>query len=192
MGITRVSFYPFMIGIVFFLPLDLSFSCWFFFLFRQLSCVSSGYIGIHHLPGFPHFHEQSAGAWICLACIASWLTRNHLISALKFAWSGKKNMDMDEPMSLFAAFFFLDLGLFWWPLHPAGYPLAVSFAIDYFWFPFLISWSLKSIILKLRGIRDYQQAVPFFFGSILGDFVVGSLWMVFGMLAQQHVYTIFI
>ncbi|MEC9258537.1 MAG: DUF6784 domain-containing protein [Candidatus Poribacteria bacterium] len=29
-------------------------------------------------------------------------------------------------------------------------------------------------------------------GLILGDFVVGSLWMVFGMLTQQHVYMIFI
>ena len=95
----------------FFLPLDLSFSCWFFFLFRQLSRVFSSYIGIHHLPGCPHFHEQSAGAWICLAFIAFWLTRNHLTSSLKFAWSGKNNMDMDEPMSLFSAFFFLDLGL---------------------------------------------------------------------------------
>ena len=86
----------------------------------------------------------------------------------------------------------LRIRFFWWPLHPAGYSLAVSFAIDYFWFPFFISWSLKSIILKSRGIRGYQQAVPFFFGLILGDFVVGSLWMVFGMLTQQHVYMIFI
>ena len=61
MGTTQVSFYPFMIGIGFFLPLDLSFSCWFFFLLRQLSRVLSGYIGIHHLPRFPYFHEQSAG-----------------------------------------------------------------------------------------------------------------------------------
>jgi len=32
-GTTRISFYPFMIGIGFFLPLDLSSSCWFFFIF---------------------------------------------------------------------------------------------------------------------------------------------------------------
>jgi hypothetical protein len=47
-------------------------------------------------------------------------------------------------------------------------------------------------MLKSKGIRGYQQAVSFFFGLILGDFVVGSLWMVFGMLTQQHVYMIFI
>ena len=33
----------------------------------------------------------------------------------------------------------LRIRFFWWPLHPAGYLLAVSFAIDYFWFPFFIS-----------------------------------------------------
>ena len=59
---------------------------------------------------------------------------------------------------------------YWWPLHPAGYPLAVSFAIDYFWFTFFISWVLKTIILKSSGVKGYQRAIPFFFGLILGDF----------------------
>ena len=104
MGTTQVSFYPFMIGIGFFLPLDLSFSCCFFFLLRQLSRVLSGYIGIHHLPRFPYFHEQSAGAWICLALIAFWLTRKHLVSALQFAWSSKNGTNINPPMSYRTAF----------------------------------------------------------------------------------------
>ena len=81
---------------------------------------------------------------------------------------------------------------YWWPLHPAGYPLAVSFAIDYFWFTFFISWFLKTIILKSSGVKGYQRTIPFFFGLILGDFVVGALWMVFGTLTQQQVYMIYL
>ena len=88
--------------------------------------------------------------------------------------------------------FILRLRFFWWPLHPAGYALAVSFAIDYFWFTFLISWALKSIILKYGRVKGYQRAIPFFFGLMLGDFVVGALWMVFGVLTQQQVYMIFL
>jgi hypothetical protein len=86
----------------------------------------------------------------------------------------------------------LRMRFFWWPLHPAGYALAVSFAIDYFWVPFLISWGSKSIILKYGKVKGYQRAIPFFSGLILGDFVVGSLWMLFGVLTQQQVYMIFI
>ena len=81
---------------------------------------------------------------------------------------------------------------FWWPLHPAGYPLAVSFAIDYFWCPFFISWLLKTIILKTVGIKGYQRMIPFFFGLILGDFVIGASWMILGMIADIPVYHIFI
>jgi hypothetical protein len=79
-----------------------------------------------------------------------------------------------------------------WPFHPAGYTLAVSFAIDYFWFPFFISWLLKYIILRYGQIKGYQRAIPFFLGLTLGDFVVGGLWMIFGVIAQRQVYMFFI
>ncbi|MBI1927401.1 hypothetical protein HYR99_24575, partial [Candidatus Poribacteria bacterium] len=87
MGTTRISFYPFMIGLGFFLPVDLSFSCWFFFVFRQLTRVFSSYLGQSNLPGFPYFHEQSAGAWLCLFLIAMWMTRRHLVTVFRTAFS---------------------------------------------------------------------------------------------------------
>ena len=378
MSNTMLSFYPFMIGLGFFLPIDLSFTCWFFFVIRQLTRVLGSYLGVTNLPGFPYFYEQSAGAWLCICFIAVWLTRRHLIYVCQAAMSGKSSIDSDEPMRyrtaiaglvggfLFMVIFsyhagmtlgailiffvlyfviavavtrlraefgaphgifnhpadmmvtvfgtsvwgghnltvmsfyywfnrsyrshampnqfeplkmaevigvnarrlviammigsfvalivgmwtnldmmyrdgalaqvsffkiwvgkgaftrleswlyhptppdtprtiFMCLGIvltlilhilrtrfYWWPLHPAGYPLAVSFAIDYFWFTFFISWVLKTIILKSSGVKGYQRAVPFFFGLILGDFVVGALWMVFGALTQQQVYMIYL
>ncbi len=79
-----------------------------------------------------------------------------------------------------------------WPFHPAGYALAVSFAIDYFWFPFFLSWLLKLIILRYGQIKGYQRAIPFFLGLTLGDFVVGGLWMIFGVVTQRQVYMFFI
>ncbi len=379
MGTTRTSLYPFMIGISFFLPLDLSFSCWFFFVFRQFFRVISSYIGFHSMPSFPYFYEQSAGAWLGLCLVALWLSRRHLVEVFISIFSRQKRMDdSDEPMSYRMAFFGLIAGVmgltifcyqagvslvyawlffglyfmiaiaitrlraefgaphgifnhpldmmvtslgtttigaqnlttmsfffwfnrgyrphpmpnqfeafkiaevarmnnrrlliamllagiaaiiatFWvdlsliyrdgasarlgafrhwvgggafsrlqrwlyypqqtdflrvgfmgvgmsivwllralrmrflfWPFHPAGYALAVSFAIDYFWFPFLLSWLSKSIILRYGKIRGYQKAVPFFLGLILGDFIMGGLWMVFGVITQQQVYMFFI
>lgn len=386
MGTTRTSFYPFMIGIGFFLPLDLSFSCWFFFIFRQLFKVASSFIGIHSLPSFPYFYEQSAGAWLGLCFIALWMSRQHLSAVFLTVFSKPRLHrdklqpldDSEEPMKyrtalvglvgsmafmtlfchkagmsvwatwLFFGFYFalaiaitrlraefgaphgvfnhpLDMmvtslgstmigtqnlttisffywfnrgyrphpmpnqfealkmaevtrmsnrrlllamllaavvaiiATFWidleliyrngatsrltafrlwvgggtfnrlqrwlhyptqpdyirtsfmgvgilstilltimrmrfifWPFHPAGYALAVSFAIDYFWFPFFISWALKSIILRYGKIKGYQRAIPFFLGLILGDFVIGMLWMIFGVITARQVYMIFI
>jgi len=81
---------------------------------------------------------------------------------------------------------------FWWPFHPAGYALAVSFAMDYFWFALFLTWIAKSIILKVGGIRLHRQAIPFFLGLILGDYVVGSIWAIVAPLISKPSYSIFI
>lgn len=73
--------------------------------------------------------------------------------------------------------------LWWWPFHPAGYALAVSFAMDYFWFSFFISWLLKIIILRAGGMKLHRRAIPFFLGLILGDYVIGSIWAILGPFA---------
>ncbi len=86
----------------------------------------------------------------------------------------------------------LRMRFLFWPFHPAGYALAVSFAIDYFWFPLFLSWLLKSLILKYGKIKGYREAIPFFLGLTLGDFVMGGLWMIFGVVAQRQTYMFFI
>ncbi|MCC6442362.1 MAG: hypothetical protein IT210_02780 [Armatimonadetes bacterium] len=80
----------------------------------------------------------------------------------------------------------------WWPFHPAGYALAVSFAMDYFWFAFFISWLAKSLLVRYGGMKLHRQAIPFFLGLILGDYVVGSLWAIIGPALGMSTYKIFI
>ncbi len=80
----------------------------------------------------------------------------------------------------------------WWPFHPAGYALAVSYAMDYFWFCFFIAWAAKALIVRFGGMKAHNAAIPFFLGLILGDYVVGSLWALYGPLLHQQVYKIFI
>jgi len=93
-----------------------------------------------------------------------------------------------------ATFFmmFMRMRFFWWPFHPAGYALAISFAMDYFWFAFFVSWLIKWIILRHGGISAHQKAVPFFLGLILGDYVTGSIWAIIGPIAGIRTYKIFI
>jgi hypothetical protein len=80
----------------------------------------------------------------------------------------------------------------WWPFHPAGYALALSYAMDYFWFAFLVSWLIKFILVRYGGMRLHTAAAPFFLGLILGDYVAGSLWAIYGPAMQMSTYKIFI
>jgi hypothetical protein len=80
----------------------------------------------------------------------------------------------------------------WWPFHPAGYALAVSFAMDYFWFAFLIAWICKVSLIRFGGRSAHAQAVPFFLGLILGDYTIGSLWAILGPVLGIATYKVFI
>jgi|LSQX01.2.fsa_nt_gb hypothetical protein len=79
-----------------------------------------------------------------------------------------------------------------WPFHPAGYALAISFAMDYFWFTFFVAWLIKLIIVRYGGMKLHNTFVPFFLGLVLGDFVIGSLWAIVGPIINQQAYRIFI
>ncbi len=80
----------------------------------------------------------------------------------------------------------------WWPFHPAGYALAFSFAMDYFWLPVFLAWLCKAVLLRYGGIRAYRAGIPFFLGLILGDYTMGSLWAIIGPLLGIPTYKIFI
>lgn len=80
----------------------------------------------------------------------------------------------------------------WWPFHPAGYALAVSYAMDYFWFCFFIAWVAKLLIVRFGGMKAYHTAIPFFLGLILGDYVMGSFWALYGPLQHLQTYKIYI
>ncbi len=76
-------------------------------------------------------------------------------------------------------------------LHPAAYVLNTSFANDFFWCDMFVAWSLKSLLLRYGGLAYYRQAMPFFLGLILGDFVTGAAWSIAGTLLHQSLFRTF-
>ena len=61
------SLYPFAIGLAYFIPLDLAFSCWFSYLLARGYFVlgrAAGWDGPSAAQGWPFLKEISAGAWI--------------------------------------------------------------------------------------------------------------------------------
>ena len=80
LGYTPLTFRPFLAGLIFLIPLDMSFSCWFFFFFWKTQLILGSVLGFRQQPEFP---EQSAGAYIALAVIAMWMGRGHLARIFK-------------------------------------------------------------------------------------------------------------
>jgi hypothetical protein len=78
------------------------------------------------------------------------------------------------------------------PLHPTGYALGVSFAVDYFWFPFLLGWLLKVCLLRFGGWHVHRQGLQFALGLILGDFTMGSIWSLITLAFEVPTYRIYI
>jgi len=372
-GWTPVSFYPAFIGLAFFIPLELSFSAWFFYIFYKVQRVIGSIIGLGVLPGFPDNDSQSSGAYLALFVIALWGTKKHLRNVL----FGKRK-DSDEPMryrtaiiilivcTIFITLFCLraemtfwiiplfftiyyaidiavtrmraelgspihdlhfvgpdqiitdfagtrrlrtaDLGMFslfwffnrshysdimpqqlegfkiaertgmdnrkllysiiiaiaigipvtfwvvmhlmykfgasnrvvghhvgsawesfnrlqrwlnhptytdwgavgfaffgfsftislmairsrlvWWPFHPTGYAISGSWAMGTIWIPVFISWFSKWAIIKHGGLKTHRKAIPFFIGLILGEFIIGSIWSIIGIILNINTYKI--
>jgi hypothetical protein len=84
---TTISLYPFVIGLVYFLPTDLAFSCWFFFIFFKLEIVLTTAVGVRDLPGFPFLGEQAGGGYMGLGLLALWLSRRHLRAVWRRLWN---------------------------------------------------------------------------------------------------------
>ena len=372
---TEINLYPFVIGLVFFLPTDLAFSCWFFFLFFKLQLVLTSAVGIRELPGFPFPMEQAAGGYLAIGLLAIWLARKHLRGVwrtilgrpggadesaepmryrtalillllstaflvgsgralggsyltmtcffiLFFFYSlaiarmraelgppahdlhmmgpgvllnnavGTENMSHGN-LAAFSLFFWFNrayrahfsahsmeglkiaqikkasarammvaigiavvvgmlsaywallhclyehgysgrlagqafasqgwgrlegwltfprearvaatsatvLGLLftlflgamrtqftWWVFHPVGYATATSWSMGKLWACVFIGWLAKSLITRYGGAVSYRKALPFFVGLVMGEFVVGSLWCIYGAMLSKPVY----
>lgn len=370
-----INLYPFVIGLSYFLPTDLAFSCWFFYIFFKLQIVLTAAIGIHDLPGAPFCTEQAAGGYLALGLLAIWLARRHLkrvwltilgrpggeddsaepvryrtalvgllicsailigsgialggspgmmvfffvlffiyslaiarmraelgppahdlhmmgpgrllhnafgtraigegnvaafsmfywfnrayrahfsahnmegfkiaqvqkIRSRSMMWamvialfvglisaywglmhalyvhgySGRGAGDAfsreawhtmanwlsfpQEPRIaktvatvggvLFAIFLgFMRMSFTWWVWHPVGYATATCWSMEKLWFCIFLGWSAKALITRYGGAVSYRKALPFFVGLVLGEFVVGSLWCIWGAVFSRQVY----
>ncbi len=106
-----ISFYPFAIGLGFFIPLGLSFSCWFFFLFFKAQSVLGSVAGVTW-PGFPFTDEQSWGGYVGVLGWALWIGRRNFGGILRSVLPGDHRVDdASEPMSYRATFVWMTAAL---------------------------------------------------------------------------------
>jgi len=90
-----IAFYPCAIGLAYFMPLDLAFSTWFFFLFWKAQLISGAILGLRSLPGFPYAKWQQTGAYLAVGVLALWVSRRHIFVVLRIAWKGASSTGRD-------------------------------------------------------------------------------------------------
>ncbi len=154
-GSTPLSFYPFVIGIAYLIPVDVTFSCWFFTLVTRAERVFGAAAGIDagtsgsQQATFPYQGHQGAGAFIALTVVSLWMARGYLKDVVKKAFGENVALDdSDEPMSYRAAL----TGLF---VCMATIGLTCSFLIA------LSFWHGYGAEAKTDAWRTSQGRVPF-------------------------------
>jgi len=148
-GWTPVCFFPFVIGLSYFMPLDLAFSCWFFYLVWKLEFILGDSIGLRSLSEFPYIKPQSSGAFLAIAVLGIWSARKHIISALRGVFDRDFQGDAAEPMRYRTAIAFVAGGVIFLAFFciRAGMSLWV-FAI-FFGFYFLLIFALTRLRAEL-------------------------------------------
>lgn len=76
----------------------------------------------------------------------------------------------------------------WWPLHPLAFAVSSSWEINLVWGPLFLAWLTKTLLLRYSGRSGFQKSLPFFMGMMLGQFVVGSLWNIYGIARDLPTY----
>lgn len=110
-GGLNIMFYPFGIGLGMLLPVDLLFSCWFFFWFWKVERILTAAFGFDSIPNMPFIDQQSFGAYMGICVFALMVSRRHFIDLGKHFIGRKRDMDdEDEPIRYKSAMWFILLG----------------------------------------------------------------------------------
>lgn len=168
-----LSFYPFAIGLGFLVPLDVSFSFWFFYIFIRLEGVLGSVFGLSAIRGFPYVYEQTMGAWLAFGFVLIWSSRKYLKDVVRIAFQ-KDGSDAEEPVSyriallglIGGAIFFM--GFWMW----AGMTFLWAFIVMGIYF--LVSIAITRIRAEAGGHHSIYVLEPLSIGSMFSSSAVGA------------------
>ena len=147
-GWLPIQFYPFGIGLGMLLPVDLLFSCWFFFWVWKAQLIMTAAFGLETIRGMPFVSEQSFGAYMGICVFAILVSRRHFINIFRHFAGAKTDIDdKEEPISYRSAVWFLVFGsvfLTWFSMR-AGLSLMLVIA---FW---LIFFAMSIAVTRMRA-----------------------------------------
>lgn len=148
-GWLPLPLYPFIIALRYMLPVDLSFSIWFFYLFRKAQNV---FFGAYPMVDNPtkYFALQSFGAWTVYFAFAVWMAKGHLRAVwLRIMDKPGGVDDSDEPVSYRVAVYGILLGLVylaWFSMRMGISPMAI---VGFFGIYFLVTMAIVRMRAEL-------------------------------------------
>jgi hypothetical protein len=66
----------------------------------------------------------------------------------------------------------------WFPLHPIGFLMCLTYPMQRLWFSIFLGWLCKGLITRFGGTVVYRQATPLFLGLALGDVSMMLFWLI--------------
>ncbi|MCC6445340.1 MAG: hypothetical protein IT210_18010 [Armatimonadetes bacterium] len=162
-GWTPMYFYPFVIGMGFLLPVDLLFSCWFFYIFWKMQKIVSNAAAWDATPEFPFISNQVFGACIGLFIALMWTGRGYLKQVWRAVLGrpGELTGIRGEAMSYRAAFVGLALGLAALIVFSLAAGMSLSMALLFFVAYLIISFVVTRIRAELGSpVHDFHTMGP--------------------------------
>lgn len=171
-GWLPLPLYPFIIALGYILPLDMSFSIWFFYLFRKAQNVFFGAYPIVDNPT-PYFAMQSFGAWVVYFAFAVWMAKGHLRAVWRrIADKPGGADDSEEPVSYKAALIIMLLAACYLVWFSRSMGLTAFAVLGFFGIYFLITMAIVRMRAEL-GPPAHEMAQGMDASSIM-TFMVGS------------------
>jgi hypothetical protein len=119
----RPRLYLSFIALSFFLPLDVSFSMWFFFVASNLLCMQLRMSGI--AVEYQSLRDATMGGYVVMVPLIVWLGRRHYLALLKAAFFGHRDPEIRHTIPFVWAFIG-GCGLVTWFLWHLGAPIGAS------------------------------------------------------------------
>ncbi|MCC6445521.1 MAG: hypothetical protein IT210_18950 [Armatimonadetes bacterium] len=145
-----IPLYPFLIALGFLLPTDLSFSLWFFYLFRKGQQVAARAFAYDSMPRLPYVSEQSFGAWIVILGFTVWVSRAYFREVFQKIFTNRSKLDdSKEPISYRTAFGGIVLGMGFITYFCLRAGMSIEFIIPFFAISFLLFMALTRLRAEL-------------------------------------------
>jgi len=162
-GWTPVALFPYAVGMAFFIPLDLAFSCWFFYLFWKFELIFSSVLGLRTLPGFPYIDRQTSGAYFGLFVIGLWASRRYLAQVFKKVFTNDKAIlpDSEEPLRYRNALLGIAGGMVFLVLFSRQAGMSIWVALVFFILYFALSVGITRMRAELGSpVHDLHFSGP--------------------------------
>lgn len=65
----------------------------------------------------------------------------------------------------------------WWPIYPLGFLFGDTVASNQIWFPVMLGWLGKTLIVRFAGAGTYDRFKSAALGLVLGEFLCVGIWM---------------